>query len=484
MTYRKELYLVLLILVLLSTGLFAAASYRVCDHLLRREVHRKVHSVASTAVLLLSVSNVQAIAQHGDEAKAQYGQVLRVLKAVRDANRRDDIWVERIWTLVPAPDDSDLLVYGVDTGQGRALVNRPGDRFEVHGRPVPLSLQSIHLRDNELDNFQISYDTGFAPIYQSGKLVAELGVKLGWAPDTMLGHVCRYILPPFIVTVGLAMIIAMVLSREVTGPLYRLRTAIESIGKGNLDVAVEARGTVEFVDMARAINSMSAGLRERETIKQAFSGYLSHEVLDLIVRDGKLPELKGERRRISILFADVRNFTAISETKRPEEVVELLSEFFERMVEVVQRNRGMVDKFTGDGMMVIFGAPVVDPEHEYHAVITAIEMQRELQGLRRKWEAQGRSDFRVGIGINSGTAVVGNIGSLAHMEYTAIGVTVNLASRLQDATKEVNAEVLISKATYDAVRSQVDVRPLGELQVKGRFQAVEVYRVNGFRPAA
>jgi adenylate cyclase len=482
MTYRKQLYLVLLLLVVLSTSLFAAASYRVCNYLLRREVHRKVHSVASTAVLLLDPASIATVTNPGDEAKAQYAQVLRVLNAVRNANRRDDIWVDHLWTLVPAPGHADLLVYGVDTGQDNGAAHRPGDRFEVSGRPGTLTLESVHHEDDELDNFQISYDTGFAPIYdKSGRLVAELGVKLGWAPDTMLGNVWRYILPPFIFTVGLAMIMAMILSREVTGPLYRLREAIETIGKGNLGVSVEPRGTIEFVDMARAINSMSAGLRERETIKQAFSGYLSHEILDLIIRNGKLPELKGERRRITVLFADVRNFTTMSETKAPEEVVELMSKFFERMVEVVQRNHGMVDKFTGDGMMVIFGAPVEDLEHERHAVISSIEMQQALEELRNHWEVQGRPGFRMGIGINSGSAVVGNIGSQAHMEYTAIGDTVNLAARLQDATKEFGAEIVISKATHDAIQSGIDGRRLGELQVKGRLQSVEVYCVDGVR---
>lgn len=387
--------------------------------------------------------------------------------------------------LIPAPGQSNLLVYAVDTRHDGDSTHRSDDRFEVNGRPVSLSLESIHRRDNELDNFQIGYDTGFAPIYDhSGKLLAELGVKLGWAPDTMLGNVWRYILPPVIVTVGLAMFVAMLLSREVTQPLYSLRTGIEAIGKGNLGVTVEPRGTIEFVDMALAINKMSAGLRERETIKQAFSGYLSREVLDMIVRKGKLPELKGERRSISILFADLRNFTAISETKRPEEVVELISDFFERMVEVVQHNQGMVDKFTGDGMMVMFGAPVQDLEHERHAVISAIEMQEELRRLRAKWQAQGRQGFRMGIGINSGSAVVGNVGSQAHMEYTAMGDTVNLAARLQAATKEFDAEILISKATYETVQSILDGQPLGELQVKGRLQAVEVYCVKGLSSAA
>lgn len=473
MTYRGQLFLVLLLLALVSTGLFAAASYRISNYLLQREVHRKVHSVAKTAALLLDPASVASIASHSDKAQPQFAQIEKVLKAVRDANRRNDIWVDHIWTVTPARGDTDATVYGVDIENAPSMSHHPGDPFEIDGKPVSTSLKQIHKFDDQVDNFQIGYDTGFAPIYdRSGRLVAELGVKLGWAPATMLGYVWEYLLPPFVVTVGLVVVAAILLSRGVTVPLYRLRATVEAIGGGNLGTTVEPSGAVEFADMARAINSMSAGLRERETIKQAFSGYLSREVLDIIVRDGKLPELKGERRHVSILFADIRDFTAISETKRPEEVVELLSVFFERMVEVVQRNHGMIDKFTGDGMMAIFGAPVEDPKHEEHAVKTALEMQDQLVKLRVNWAAQGRTGFKMGIGINSGNAVVGNIGSRTHMEYTAIGDTVNIASRLQQATKEVDADIVVSGTTYDGAHSQVEGRPLGQIQVKGRLQTV------------
>jgi adenylate cyclase len=309
--------------------------------------------------------------------------------------------------------------------------------------------------------------------------VAELGVKLGWAPATMLSNVWRYLLPPFLVTLGLAFIISAVLSRQVTGPLYSLRATVEAIGQGNLNASAETRGTVEFSEMARAINLMTRGLRERKMIEQAFSGYLSREVLDQILRDGKLPELKGERRRVTVLFADIRGFTSIAEVNQPENVVEMLSEFFGRMVAVVRQNYGYVDKFLGDGMMATFGAPADDLQHEKHAIAAAIEMQKELQELSSKWESKGRTGFKMGIGINSGNAVVGNIGSEAHMEYTAIGDAVNLASRLQNATKEVHAEVLVSGETYAAAQSEFRWTPLGEIRVKGRIQPVQIYRVVG-----
>ena len=483
MTYRRQLFVTLLALVIVSTGLFAAASYHVCDHLLRREVHRKVHSIAATTALFLDPVLVEQVAAKGDDGKPQYAELDKILREVRDANRRQDIHVDHIYTLLPSQMNPSDAVYGVDTGEESGADHRPGDAFKVNGQGAPGGIEGIHRRDDQLDDFQIGYDTGFAPIYdRSGKLVAELGIKLGWAPDTMLSNVWRYLLPPFAVTLVLALTISVVLSRQVSVPLYSLRATVEAIGQGDLNAVAESRGTVEFVEMAKAINLMSAGLRERKMIERAFSGYLSHEVLERILRDGKLPELKGERRRVSLLFADIRDFTSLAEKNQPEDVVEMLSEFFARMVAVVRQNFGYVDKFLGDGMMATFGAPADDSAQERHAIAAAIEMQNELRELSSKWQSQGRAGFKMGIGINSGNAIVGNIGSEAHMEYTAIGDAVNLASRLQDATKEVDAEILVSGSTYDAAKGEFRWASFGEIKVKGRTQPVRIYGVvNGFQ---
>ena len=193
----------------------------------------------------------------------------------------------------------------------------------------------------------------------------------------------------------------------------------------------------------------------------------------------KVSVLKGERRRITVLFSDIRGFTTIAEVMRPEAVVRLLGEYFERMVEVVMRHQGTIDKFLGDGMMVIFGAPLDDAYQEEHAVAAAIEMQRELSTLSTKWQAEGRPTIRMGIGINSGAAIVGNIGSDQRMEYTAIGDTVNLASRLESASKELNVEIVVSEQTYDAVRPLFRWKSVGEVTVRGRVEPVRAYSVEG-----
>jgi adenylate cyclase len=480
MGYRRQLLICLIFLVLVATGLFAAACYHTCDALLRHEVHRKVHSIASTAALMIDPATLAAITARGDEAKPQYAQIAQVLRKVRDANRRPDAWVDQIYTLRPAPEDPRVLEYGVDTEESLEKEHHVGDVYRIGGVPLTIGLAGLHALDNQLDHFIAGYDTGFAPIYDhSGRLIGELGVKLGWAPASQLGNVWQYLLPPFAATLTLAILLGVLLARMITRPLDGLLATIEAIGRGNLNITAKASGPAEFVTMASALNTMTAGLRERQTIKQAFAGYVSQPVMDLIVRDGKVPELTGERRRITVLFADIRNFTSLAELMRPEETVEILAEFYERMIEAVGRNHGVINKFLGDGLMVIFGAPLDDPYQEEHAITAAIEMQQELRTLCEQWQSNGRHGFKMGIGINSGNAIVGNIGTRERMEYTALGDTVNVASRLQGATKETGAEVLVSEPTYDAVRGIFEWKPLGEIQVRGRAGHICIYAVEG-----
>jgi adenylate cyclase len=194
--------------------------------------------------------------------------------------------------------------------------------------------------------------------------------------------------------------------------------------------------------------------------------------------DGASLKLSGDRRRVSILFSDIRGFSTLSENLPPEKVVKLLNEYFERMVDVVFRNGGTLDKFIGDGLMVIFGAPEDDTYQEEHALRTAIEMQHELVLMSERWEMEGIR-IRIGIGINSGPAIVGNIGSSRRMEYTAIGDTVNLASRLESATKEFGVGILVSEYTYNAVRGAFQFKPMGAVQVRGRSEPVLAYSLVG-----
>jgi adenylate cyclase len=166
----------------------------------------------------------------------------------------------------------------------------------------------------------------------------------------------------------------------------------------------------------------------------------------------------------------------------PEKVVEFLNEYFEAMVEVVFKHHGTLDKFIGDALMVLFGVPTSDPFQEEHAVNAAIEMRDVAARLRQKWHAEGKKSFTVGFGINSGPAIVGNIGSPQRMEYTAIGDTVNLASRLESATKVQGVDILISEYTYNAIRGRFATARVGQIEIRGH-DPVLTYTIASAEPA-
>jgi adenylate cyclase len=482
MTHRTKLLILLIGLVAISNGLLAAVNHMMANALLQREIHRKARSIATTASVLLDPEIVKMVRQRGDEDRPEYARVQAQLRQIRDSNRRDDVWIRDIFTLMAAPQNPRIVIYGVDSEERFEYTHHVGDIYKSDGKPVAIGLNGIDKLARDLKNFQAGYESSFAPIKdKSGALVALLGVTLLPAPSSTLRDLDSAIVTPFAITICLAFLLAVWLSRSVTKPLEILRREIESIGQGDLNAAasIPPEMTGEFAQMAAAISTMAAGLRERDTIKHAFSGYISRQVLDSIMAKGGMPELKGERRRITVLFSDIRGFTSMAEGMRPEEVVELLDEFFSRMVDVIVRHQGIIDKFLGDGMMVLFGAPLDDPYQEEHAVLAALEMQKELQALCTKWEAEGRRAIKMGIGINSGPAVVGTIGSMEHMEYTAIGDTVNLASRLESAARDLGLEIVVSENTYSAVRPSFLWKPAGDVTLRGRTEPVRAYTAEG-----
>ena len=217
-------------------------------------------------------------------------------------------------------------------------------------------------------------------------------------------------------------------------------------------------------------------LRERQARREAvamFSRFVNPHVVKQLIERGGI-EGAGQTREVTLLFSDIRGFTSLSETRRPDEVVALLNRYFSLQVEVVFRHGGSLDKFIGDCIMALWGAPLDDPQHASHAVACALDMADTLQEFRRELGA-ANLDFDVGIGLHSGPAVVGLIGSDRRREYTAIGDTVNLASRIEGLTKNAKRRILVSRDTMERCGDAFDFVSCGTFPVKGRAQPVELF---------
>jgi adenylate cyclase len=217
--------------------------------------------------------------------------------------------------------------------------------------------------------------------------------------------------------------------------------------------------------------------RDKRRIKKLFGRYVSKSVFEQLQADPSLAHLGGTRREMSVLFSDIRGFTAASENATPEAVVAQLNEYFDAMVTVLHAHNGTLDKYVGDMVMGLFGAPVDDPKHAENSVNCAREMVLALSRLNAHWKTEGRKPFDIGIGINSGPMIAGNIGAEAIMSYTVIGDAVNLASRLESLNKEFHTRIIISDATRKLLARTDDVTPLGDVKVKGRTQAVAIFEV-------
>ncbi len=217
----------------------------------------------------------------------------------------------------------------------------------------------------------------------------------------------------------------------------------------------------------------------RRRIRAAFGQYVSPEVLDRVLREGS--DLGGELRTVSVLISDVRGFTALSEKLPPARVSEIMNEYFTAMVDVIMRHRGLVSDFIGDGMLAIFGAPLDDPAHAWHAVETAIGMHAALRRLNERWTAAGRPSLAMGVAVNTGEVFAGNVGSPRKKKYAALGDTVNSTARMEGLNRELGTEILISAATLALVADRVQVRDRGDVRVKGKVQMLAIFELEGLR---
>ena len=216
--------------------------------------------------------------------------------------------------------------------------------------------------------------------------------------------------------------------------------------------------------------------RRARDIRKMFSSYVSKRIVDELIRDPSKARLGGERKEITVLFSDIRGFTSFSEKHQPEEVVSMLNEYLGAMTDIVFKYDGTLDKFIGDAIMALWGAPTAHPDQAESAVRCALAMGERLGELQKKWAAEGKPVLDTGIGINTGEMVVGNMGAEGKkMDYTVIGDHVNLGARVESLTRQYNNHIIITEFTYEQVKDIVEVNKLGSVTVKGKERPLVIY---------
>lgn len=284
-----------------------------------------------------------------------------------------------------------------------------------------------------------------------------------------------------LVIAGLALMVTLAgairIARRITRPVTELGEAARAIERGNYAVRVVSAGDDEIGELGRAFNRMAKGLAERDNMRDVLGKVAATEVVTQLL-EGRI-ELGGEERDVTVMFADIRNFTGIAEKLTPQQSLQLLNDFLTVVSEVVDAHGGVIDKYLGDGVMALFGAPVTRPDDARRAVACALEIRQRLAALGPSLAAKGLPHPDLGIGINTSRVIAGNIGSPSRLNYTVLGDGVNLAARLEGLTKRYHVPIVIGSLTREAAPEDMVFRELDKVRVSGKTIAERIYEPLG-----
>ena len=382
-------------------------------------------------------------------------------------------WANRRWNLnIPA---SDYWIYWL-LSLTLAPIGHAVYEYHANGLAARDTLHQMAARGDVPEHVPGVRRIGLA--VRLGVFFLLLGLSplaLTWIAGTLrpVGLEGRDLLVIGAGSVALNFFLLLLFAREVAEQTGLLTRALTSVGQGNLDTHAESFSPDEFGSLARGINRMIHGLRDRERIRNLFGMYVSPEVSQAVI-DGKV-HVEGEMREVTVLFLDIRDFTRFSANNPPTAVVAMLNIVFASMQEVLQAHGGTIDKFLGDGFMAVFNAPLDCPGHARRAVEAALEMERRTAQLNRELNRDGRS-LDIGIGIDTGMVVAGNVGAEDRKEYTVIGDAVNRASRIEQHNRAAGTRILISEHTWLAAGLDGG-RSLPPVQLKGLPEALTLYTV-------
>ena len=277
-----------------------------------------------------------------------------------------------------------------------------------------------------------------------------------------------------VLSIGMALLVARTLVR----PLRRLQASMRRVEQGELDVSSEVTSSDELGQLAMSFNRMVDGLRRAALVRDLFGQYVTPELAEAAIE--RRDELDGQLVTCTVLFADIRNFTGIAEALPATRLLRVLNQYFARMSTLVVEEHGFVNKFGGDSLLAVFGTPLnPNPDHAACGVQAALRMERALAEFNREQQDAWLPQIVIGIGIATGDVVAGNVGSETKLEYTVIGDAVNVASRLQAMTKELDEHILANGETARAATTIARFTSVGEMAVRGKARPIEVFSVSG-----
>jgi class 3 adenylate cyclase len=461
------------VVTLLAVGLVGEVLYERQKRETEATLGALLLNIARTGAYLIDPNLHTVVQQTLTQDTSAYLKVRQALAIVQDENRVET----PVYTLTN---------YDAEKRQARFMVTSRGPGLPGEPYPlVPALLEPLGraFRDNVATHTAIYHNqsgtwiTAFAPIRNGpGPPIAVLDVdysvsvylaRLAAARNTIVGTSLLGALA--------ALVLGTIVARRVTGPITALTETATRVQAGDLSVELPVRSRDEVGRLTRAFNEMIEGLRQRDFIRNTFGRYVSPEVAQQLLASPEAQRLGGEKREVTILMSDLRGYTRFAELGEPEDVMVVLNDVLARMTDVIIAHGGTINEFIGDAIFAIFGAPLAHPDHAERAAAAAIAMQRAMADVNEGHARRGLPRFEMGIGINTGEAVVGNIGSEQRAKYAVVGAAVNLAARVEGCT--VGGQIFLSPRTFASVRDLAEVGEPLSVEVKGLAEPLLLYEL-------
>lgn len=461
------------LLTLLTVGLVGGLVHERQKREVEDTVGTQLLNIARTAVLLVDpVAHAEVQSTRSRESRA-YQRIEKSLAAVQT----ETLLTQPIRTLAdfdPAKRSARLIV----VGDGSV---RPGEMVAIAPEmvePMGWTFEDGVARYTRIyRNASGAWITAFAPIVdQQGRAIAVL--SMDYAVDLYFDRLHELdiaIVRASIAGAVAALLLGLAVARRLTRPISALTGGVARVAAGDLGQELAVRSRDEIGQLTRAFNEMVAGLRQRDFIRNAFGRYVSPEVAKTLLESPEGLRLGGHKREVTVLMSDLRGYTRFAEQGDPARVMEVLNGYLARMADLVIAHGGTINEFIGDAIFAVFGAPLDQPDHAERAAAAALAMQAAMDELNRENAARGWPRFEMGIGVNTGEAVVGNIGSEQRAKYAVVGAAVNLAARVEGCT--VGGQIFVTTSTLERVASLAEVGEPVRVELKGIAEPVLLHEL-------
>ena len=486
--FRTKLLLCFFALALVNAAIFTALSMTNAKKSTKFHIRSNALSIAASAAEQIDGDLHEQIKNEGDESTAAYRELESRLREIRDANRRDDVYVKFIYTLRRTATEPDKWIYVVDAEEAGDDKSSIGEVLEWEEQGTeddePLKLGEAYADEGFVTDEYGTWLSANAPIRNSaGEIVGMLGVDFK-ASDVIAetNRVVRNSLLGLLLTLSLTGIVAVVLSQWISKPLKEIVAGLTKIGRGHLEYKMDDMRGDEFGEINRTVNVMSQSLLERDALQGALSRYVSQETVQKLIKDGEFPTFRGHRKKMTILLCNIVNLESLSEEISPGKLVEMLNAYFDRLVGVIFKHNGTIDQLPGDGLSAVFGALGDEKQQEKLAVQAGVELITENDQFNEKWGFPGSDGFQLQIGIHSGEAIFGNIGSDHRVEFTVVGKSMKIASALGDLNEQFKTQILVSETTQKKIAGDFPFIEIGEVQPGPKADPLHLFTLTSLLP--